>query len=192
MLPVLIIHLLEMRASSSADSRKLHLNRYNLCMMFLQELGDIYWHASFYHEFFELAASANNRVTPAVNPVRDPLIEFLENRSSTRRGYGQVATAPQSLGNSNFPSTGQIISHSSSNLNTNGVPEVLNDTFPLNPSRPNGESQESAELGHDSGQALPQVESISNFTFDQTNNLDVRFEEWLVGYDQFQNIFPSA
>lgn len=162
-------------------------------MMFLQELGDIYWHASFYHEFFELAASANNRATPAVNLGRDPLIEFLEKRSSTRGGYGQVAAAPHSLGNSKFPPTGHMIAQSSSTINTSRVSEVLNDTLALNPSTLHGESEETAELGHNSDQALPEIEDISNFqTFDPTNDLDVRFEEWLVGYDQFQNIFPSA
>lgn len=162
-------------------------------MMFLRELGDIYWHASFYHEFFELAASANNRATPAINSVRDPLIEFLEKRSSARGGYGQIAAGPQGFGNSKFPPTEHIIAQSSNSLDTNRESAALIDTHTLNPLSLNEESLESAEHGPNSGQALPQVEDISNFQiFNPTNDLDVRFEEWLVGYDQFQNIFPSA
>lgn len=64
-LPALIVHLLTMRSlSSSTSDRELASRRFQCSMEFLKSLGDIYWHASFYHEFFELAASTSD--TPLI------------------------------------------------------------------------------------------------------------------------------
>lgn len=79
----LIVHVLGMRSSRNPEVKQLHRNRYDLCMIFLRQLRDIYWHASFYCKFFELAASLD-KSTMTANEMenQDPLASFLNNRVS--------------------------------------------------------------------------------------------------------------
>ncbi|KFZ04035.1 hypothetical protein V502_10464 [Pseudogymnoascus sp. VKM F-4520 (FW-2644)] len=83
-LPPLIVHLLERRASPTPELKQANSNRFDLCMIFLRQLREVYWHASFYCEFFELAASID---TPSSAPPigsQDPLIKFLTQKVRLR------------------------------------------------------------------------------------------------------------
>lgn len=68
-IPPLIVHTLVMRGSADKcliSQTSLH---FQTCMEFLKRLGEIYWHASFYHEFFELVAPTIEKQIPRL-PVR--------------------------------------------------------------------------------------------------------------------------
>jgi hypothetical protein len=49
----LAIHLGELRSATTSDSRQSHVNRFNICLMVLSGLRDIYWVAEQYVVFFE-------------------------------------------------------------------------------------------------------------------------------------------
>lgn len=77
----LIVHVLGIRSAPSEERLQVHRNRFDLCMIFLRQLRDIYWHAIFYCEFFELAASINeSRLVTHMSEAQDPLASFLTQR----------------------------------------------------------------------------------------------------------------
>ena len=45
----------DLKTSKSHEETNTCLNRFHTCMMFLADLGNIYWHALFYNEFFTIA-----------------------------------------------------------------------------------------------------------------------------------------
>ncbi|KAJ9615918.1 hypothetical protein H2200_001995 [Cladophialophora chaetospira] len=95
----LIVHVLGIRSSKSAERLQVHKNRFELCMIFLRQLKDIYWHAIFYCEFFELAASIkNDQLRTEISEAHDPLASFLTQHISmgdlmVLRHYQDVDTA---------------------------------------------------------------------------------------------------
>ncbi|KAI7971102.1 hypothetical protein EIK77_007218 [Talaromyces pinophilus] len=56
-LPPLIINLMGVRYAQSSQDYRISMAHYQTCMKFLKQLGEVYWHASFYHDLFKLAAS---------------------------------------------------------------------------------------------------------------------------------------
>ncbi|OAP63166.1 hypothetical protein AYL99_02393 [Fonsecaea erecta] len=79
----LIVHVLGIRSSRSEERLQVHKNRFELCMIFLRQLRDIYWHAIFYCEFFELAASIkDHQLRTQMSEAHDPLASFLTQRIS--------------------------------------------------------------------------------------------------------------
>ncbi|EXJ67275.1 uncharacterized protein A1O5_09288 [Cladophialophora psammophila CBS 110553] len=79
----LIVHVLGIRSSRSEERLQVHKNRFELCMIFLRQLRDIYWHAIFYCEFFELAASIKDHdLRTQMSEAHDPLASFLTQRIS--------------------------------------------------------------------------------------------------------------
>lgn len=195
MLPVLIVHLLQMRSSRSHKVRNLHLNRYNLCMMFLRELGDVYSHAIFYHEFFELASSANN-TTVETSPVgQDPLIRFLEQRSATRNGERNGTRTPNNERHRRTILSNKPVRQPQPDayLEAGSIPPSFATTYAPNMANPNTPGNESPVIDSNSEQPASRVGYPNNQASDPAENeFDVRFEEWLASYDHFQNIFPSA
>ncbi|KIY03657.1 uncharacterized protein Z520_00348 [Fonsecaea multimorphosa CBS 102226] len=94
----LIVHVLGIRSSRSEERRQVHKNRFELCMIFLRQLRDIYWHAIFYCEFFELAASIkDHQLRTQMSEAHDPLASFLTQRISV--GDLMVLRHYQNLGN---------------------------------------------------------------------------------------------
>jgi hypothetical protein len=79
----LIVHVLGIRSSRAKGGLQVHKNRFDLCMIFLRQLRDIYWHAIFYCEFFELAASIkDDQLRTQMSEAHDPLASFLTQRIS--------------------------------------------------------------------------------------------------------------
>ncbi|UKZ55674.1 hypothetical protein TrVGV298_009498 [Trichoderma virens] len=193
-LPPLIVHLLMMRSSPDPSSRQPHIDRFNKCMGLLEQLGDIYWHASFYHDFFKLAVLHSQGPTTYANgQEQDPLVAFLNDHMPVKlpvlRGtdlYSQSAsrrrtpagddiedntTKPTAISNQDDSAAG----HSSSIATTAGAQAgFLAPT--TQPPIPYELGSNELELG---GVAIPDT------------NLQL-FEDWLDEYGYFHNIFPSA
>ncbi|OAA66893.1 Transcription factor [Niveomyces insectorum RCEF 264] len=57
-LSTLIVQILAMRYAADVDSYELEKKRFKICIDVLEQLGQTYWHAQFYHDIFQLAASS--------------------------------------------------------------------------------------------------------------------------------------
>lgn len=195
-IPPLIVHLLDIQATTNASIKSLHLNRYKLCMMFLRELSDTYCHATFYCELFDLAASIGTKDScSGTQSVQDALINFMR----------------QHMGSSNSPHYG---SSSSTKIvaetprNTNGlllqgdqhqIPEV--NSFEQGQTHASNESETDDVRDHlvlsdgtvtDSGDAAGDWGYIDSEVPELSTNADQQFEYWLGAQGTFQNLFPSA
>lgn len=71
----LVVHVLGIRSSQLKGIRQTFQNRFDSCMTFLVQLGDIYWHARFYAQFFHLAISIVKQEPP--RSPGDALTSFL-------------------------------------------------------------------------------------------------------------------
>ncbi|KAL1873465.1 hypothetical protein VTK73DRAFT_913 [Phialemonium thermophilum] len=69
-LPPLIVQVLLMRCSSDAASYEIAHEGFDTCMTVLDQLGQTYWHAKFYHDFFQLTAPVSSST---VSRTRRPL-----------------------------------------------------------------------------------------------------------------------
>ena len=191
-LPPLIVHLLEIRAATSPSIRQLHVDRYKLCMTFLRELGDIYWHATFYHDFFELAASVDNAWTK--NPIsrsQDPLIAFLKQQTAigerlgggNSRASGSSDSAPHQA--SNFSDIAPTLQYGPY-AGPETISEVRN-----KPLAPNSDARIGLKV-RDSSAAEIITEPPDGDFFNILGVQELQFEEWLGECGNFLAVFPSA
>lgn len=185
-IPPLMAHLLELRASPTSELRQANTNRFELCMMFLRQLREVYWHASFYCEFFELAASID---TPSsAPPIRsqDPLIKFLTQKVSLRnQGIAEGGTG-------STPSYCHLRS---------GYFRIL-DSFnqlPLSPSSPIAQTVSApkspegcAESDQRPSLPISDMGPVDASTVDLLSSEGVQFEQWLEAYSNMQQFFPLA
>lgn len=201
-LPPLIVHLLEIRNTPSRDTKALHTNQYNLCMTYLRELGKIYWHASFYCDFFDLAASIDSDLpTQSRTETQDPLISFLQqqmgfNQKIIPKFVNTVAKKAQDgddeleqHADNNTRSRIQYLSTSESRTIGSSM------SLPIMPG-----VQERSESQHMNAGMLNNMADSNRLFGNETSadifadprDDDLQFEEWLGTYGTFQHIFPSA
>ncbi|KAL1983144.1 hypothetical protein VTN96DRAFT_474 [Rasamsonia emersonii] len=167
-LPPLIIHLLGIRTSLSSPALKqLHTNRYNMCMMFLEQLGDIYWHASVYHDFFQLALSVHQASSSKLvsrSNEGDPLVAFLQRLMMSRGGGFDGA-------------------HLSAQKEVDGDDGIA-------PAQTESISEDHSRVYESPGPcSLETAPEMDDTVSDQQ---DVQFEEWLDFGAGFHSIFPAA
>ncbi|KAH0524367.1 hypothetical protein TsFJ059_006891 [Trichoderma semiorbis] len=193
-LPPLIVHLLMMRSSPDPVSRQPHIDRFNKCMGLLEQLGDIYWHASFYHDFFKLAVLHSQGPAAYTNgKEQDPLVAFLNDHMPVKlpvlRGtelYSQNAsrrrtpTGDDIEDNPTKPTATPSREDGAADLSSITTTTAAAQTGFLAPTT---QASVPYELGTDDlglgAVALPDP------------NLQL-FEDWLDEYGYFHNIFPSA
>lgn len=182
-IPPLIVHLLELRASLTPELKHANSNRFELCMMFLRQLREVYWHASFYCEFFELAASID---TPSLAPPirsQDPLMKFLTQKVSLRNqglAEGGTGSAPSYW----HPQSGVL-----NNFNQ----------LPLSPSSPIAQTVSApkspegcAESDQRPSLPISDMGPVDANTVDLLSSEDIQFEQWLEAYSNMQQFFPLA
>jgi hypothetical protein len=164
-------------------------------MGLLEQLGEIYWHAGFYHDFFKLAVLHSQGPTTYTNgQEQDPLVAFLHDhmpvklpvlrgtevysqnairrRTPNRNDVEDSATKPTATRNledmtANFLS---VTTTSHSAAHTGYLASTMQAPIPYEL------ASDELELG---GVAIP----------DTSSQL---FEDWLDEYGYFHNIFPSA
>ncbi|OBT39591.1 hypothetical protein VE00_10555 [Pseudogymnoascus sp. WSF 3629] len=185
-LPPLIVHLLERRASLTPELKQANSNRFDLCMIFLRQLREVYWHASFYCEFFELAASID---TPSSAPPigsQDPLIKLLTQKVRLR--------------NQGIAETGGIVSVPGYGHPRSGYFRVLHN-FNQVPLRSSPIAQSVSDprsstrcADSDQGPLLPigDMDPADASTADLLRDEGVQFEQWLEAYGNMQQFFPLA
>lgn len=146
---------------------------FNKCIDFLKQLGEIYWHASFYNEFFELAASPSQNTTETPNGERDPLVTFLNDRMPGRQQLCKVLE-PQNQGrirkrtlvDNDEIGQSNMLASNEANLPALSSPSIM------------------AEM--------PDSERIDTGDVTWLDPGAQLFEDWLVDLGSFHNIFPSA
>lgn len=95
MLPPLLIQLFLIRHTPDPDlGYEMAVTRFQTCMEFLKQLGDIYWHASFYHDFLELAASSSQPASQVTTDTTNALGGQRAGHSSNRRPQKRDQEAP--------------------------------------------------------------------------------------------------
>lgn len=183
-----------MRSSPDPVSRQPHIDRFNKCMGLLEQLGDIYWHASFYHDFFKLAVLHSQGPAAYTNgKEQDPLVAFLNDHMPVKlpvlRGtelYSQnVSRRRTPIGddiedNPIKPTVTPSQEDGAADLSSIATTTAAAQTGFLAPTT---QASVPYELGTDDlglgAVALPDP------------NLQL-FEDWLDEYGYFHNIFPSA
>jgi hypothetical protein len=207
-IPVLIVHLMNIRASTLIAEKNLHYNRFKMCMMFLHELGDIYWHASFYHDFFQLAAtfdtSFDSNSFPQLNmKTQDTLITFLKQQTGIRCRLPTRARLENEMANTmpsqdlqqSYPETHSyrepvmLLKPSiyDQGRDENRIPsilpsskEIVDDSAPLD-GMSSGNHNDNTNL-----------DGMSSDVFDLLAKEDLQFEEWIGAHGNFQHLFPSV
>lgn len=191
-LPPLIVHLLMMRASHDHPGDYPAAENFDKCINFLKQLGEIYWHASFYNDFFELAASCSQNTMATSNGVRDPLVAFLNDHMPVRQQIGK-ASGPQS--------------QSTSRRRTPVGDEEDDEQVRQSERRPGSKANGQGDIlaSNEAGSPLlsgPRTQTVMAQMPD-SERLDTEdvallnlgsqlFEDWLDDLGCFHNIFPSA
>lgn len=134
-------------------------------MMFLEQLGDIYWHASVYHDFFQLALSVRQASSELVSSNEgDPLVAFLKRQMVSRGGGFDRAHLMTSEG-------AQEVDGAKA-AQTENISADHNRVY---------ESPGPCSL-----ETAPEMDDTAS------DQQDVQFEEWLDFGAGFHSIFPAA
>jgi hypothetical protein len=185
-IPPLIVHLLELRASLTPELRQANSNRFELCMIFLRQLREVYWHAGFYCEFFELAASID---TPSsAPPIRsqDPLIKFLTQKDSLRNQGNADGGTGSTPSNCHLRSGYSRVLH-----NFNQLPLSPNSPIAQTISAPQS-PEGCAESDQRTSLPISDMGAVDASTVDGLCSEGVQFEQWLEAYSNMQQFFPLA
>ncbi|KAK6446701.1 hypothetical protein FP744_10002951 [Trichoderma asperellum] len=194
-LPPLIVHLLMMRSSPDQSSRQPYIDRFNKCMVLLEQLGDIYWHASFYHDFFTLAASHSQGPTTHASGIeQDPLVAFFNDHMPAKQPAGKGVelsgqtpswrrppTANNADGNPIKPTVAQNKDRGTADHSAMPVTAADIQTGFLAEARTSSPTYE----------ADPGDLELADAAISDAANLQL-FEDWLDEFGYFQNIFQSA
>ena len=78
-----MVHLLVLRTNDELNEPP-STHHFDTCLDFLKQLGEIFWHASFYHQLFASALSNSQPTTALIKVVRDPLVASLSDKSPGR------------------------------------------------------------------------------------------------------------
>ncbi|PON24374.1 cutinase transcription factor 1 beta [Trichoderma gamsii] len=197
-LPPLIVHLLMMRSSPDSSSRQPHIDRFSKCMVLLEQLGDIYWHASFYHDFFKLAASQSQEPTAHASATeQDPLVAFFNDHMPAKQPAGKGVEISIQAPNWRRPPTannaennpikltaaqGQdddTADHSSMLVTTADIQAGILATAPTLHTTSTVYETDPGDL------------ELGDVAVSDAANLQL-FEDWLDEFGYFQNIFQSA
>jgi hypothetical protein len=159
-------------------------------MVLLEQLGEIYWHASFYYDFFKLAAEhSQGPATYANGQEQDPLVAFFNDRVPPKQLFGKAVD----------------FGHSASRRRTPVGDDEDTPAKPMQiPSRDSVATEHApmvtASVAHD-GYLAPSTQPSIPYTLGEAlelgavampdSNLQL-FEDWLDDYGYFHTIFPSA
>ncbi|GFP59081.1 cutinase transcription factor 1 beta [Trichoderma asperellum] len=161
-------------------------------------LGDIYWHASFYHDFFTLAASHSQGPTTHASGIeQDPLVAFFNDHmpakqpsgkgielSSQTPSWRRPLTANNADGNPIKPTVAQnqdhgTTDHSAMPVTTTNIQTGLLAEAPT------------VQTSSPTYEADPGDLELADAAISDAANLQL-FEDWLDEFGYFQNIFQSA
>jgi len=184
-LPPIIVHLLELRISPTPELKQGNSNRFDLCMIFLRQLREVYWHASFYCEFFELAASIDTPSSAPPTGFQDPLIKVLAQKISLRNQGVAENSGAASVPSSSHPQSGYFrVLHNFSQL-------PLSQSSPIAQTGSNPRSSAgSADFNQDPPLAISDIGPVDASNTDMLSGEGVQFEQWLEAYGNLQQFFP--
>ena len=168
-------------------------------MIFLDQLGDIYWHARFYHQFFELAATGYQPILP--KPIsdeedgkRETMMAFFGNRLSKRR-LRSAAEAESQVQSLQMPGTSylQTVEDSCEKVHQAGEDRSqggnANIIFNLH-TNPNKEPPPDSQLQETHVGVLAE-HGLDDYVSPVTSE-EWQFETLLEDYRNFYSFFPSA
>lgn len=172
MLPPLLVQLLLIRHNPDPDvGYELATTRFQICMAFLKQLGDIYWHASFYYEFLELAASSSQPTSHLAEDSRKTVSKQTTGHRSSRRPQQRRQEAPLDLATEDHGQEALAVSVTS--------PDAFSD--------PSIEAANGDALGGN-------VMDTEGLALGENNGLfeDWLGDHWLDEHELFRTMFPSA
>ena len=179
-LPPLVIHLQTLRPSYHTLNDSRSRSHFQTCMKFLHQLGEVYWHADFYHDFFEIAASSS-LAGPAQGTASVDQVPPVSSSSRQTQMMGQLQGEDKpKIGTKRKRKTGPI----DHNAFLTSTPSDLTSMDPLPPS-----NLDELSPAQDQRSCLQGPPSVSREFFEQNDEI---FTNWLDDYAFFQNLFPSA
>lgn len=166
-LPSLIVHLL-LRHFADDETRQTNHEGFNICMKFIHKLKDIYWHAGFYHELFEMALTQSGNNARLRENGNHPVLAFLQGSKSVN-----VSKQPERYAEAEYSS-----GSSEPTLQTEmSVQESLR--------HPRGASSDVDGIATG-------VSEAEYPPLDGSNAESVIFEDWLKECGYYYNSLPSA
>lgn len=181
-----------MRASCDYPRKYFAAENFEKCIVFLKQLGEIYWHAGFYNEFFELAASCSQNMTATPNGVRDPLVAFLNERMPGRQQFGK-ALEPQGQSTSRrWTPVGVVEDDKQVNQTERRPGSKKNGQGDMLPSNKAGLPVLSYPPAQTVMAQMPDSERLDTGDVTLLDPGAQPFEDWLDDFGYFHNIFPSA
>lgn len=167
-------------------------------MVLLEQLGDIYWHASFYHDFFKLAAShSQESTTHASGTEQDPLVAFFNDHMPAKQPAGKGAELSTQTTIWKRPLTATDAEKNPIKVT---VAQSQDDDAAGQSSMPvttaeiqagflaTGATLQTTSTAYETG---PGDLELGDATISDATNLQL-FEDWLDEFGYFQNIFQSA
>jgi hypothetical protein len=153
-------------------------------MIFLRQLREVYWHASFYCEFFELAASIDTPSSAPPAGFQDPLIKALAQKISLRNQGVAENSGAASVPSYSHPQSGYFrVLHNFSQLpllQSSPIAQTVS-----NPRNPAG----SADFIQDPPLAISGIGPVDASHTDMLSGEGVQFEQWLEAYGNLQQFF---
>lgn len=167
-------------------------------MVLLEQLGDIYWHASFYHDFFKLAASHSQEpMAHASGTEQDPLVAFFNDHMPAKQPAGKVAELSIQTPSWRRPPT-------ASNAENNPIKSTAAQTQDDGATDHSSMPVTTANIQAGFLATAPTLQTTSTVYEADPGDLELGdaaisdaanlqlFEDWLDEFGYFQNIFQSA
>ena len=172
-----------MRCSADSTSYQAARGRFRTCMSVLERLGQTYWHAKFYHDFFQLAALTSRPEAPT---LQRPVSATEAREKEQQQNEARRLSVPEGASPSSMP-----VSH------VGDKPPDLTETN--QPPYRDGEVMSSineqfapsmaAEIGDASA---PEPWAAEDMVLVDSEDQIHLYHDWLDDDVLFQSLFPSA
>ena len=177
-LPVVAFYLHSLQMPKDSAEHKATYQGFRDCLRFFKKLGDIHWHAGFYHDFFQMLASRGIAELP-----KRPSDDMQTSRSIRRRlshGDRQTEAAGHTINDVGVPLDGATGRQPSIRSDPGPTPDALSGQYLTDPIMSQDETL---------APAPPSFE----FNLDDIMNFDDGiFDGWLEDYSRMQTLLPSA
>ena len=189
-LPVIAFYLHSLQMPRDWTENKADKKGFQVCVRFFELLGDIHWHAGFYHHFFQMLLNRDIVESSNKRPSSDPQASASRRRRHSHGSKTDTA-AEQKTEVLQNPSEAAA---SWENPDTMAAQQQLDS--PLTRSDP-GPSTGPLPAQDLSASVTPQDPSLPppsfDFALDDLMNFDDgMFDGWLEDYSKMQTLLPSA
>lgn len=189
-LPVIAFYLHSLQMPKDSPETKASTKGFQDCLRFLKQLGDIHWHAGFYHDFFQMLATRG-----AAESNKRPNTDT-QSSSSRRRRYSDANTHGAAVGQSrnilrDFTEAATAWKNPGIVADRQATESPVTRSDPGPSTAPPPAQYLSASMMPPDQTSLPPPSF--DFSLDDIMNIDDGlFDGWLEDYSKMQTVLPSA